>query len=165
MSERDLLPWLLDCHARMREMAALAVRLGDEPRPPDEEIADMAFRVGRYFGRALPQHERDEEDSIMPRLADRAAPALARMKAQHADHERLVGAVMDACEALASAPDAWSDLREALTRDAKALQAALTLHLDEEERDVFPHLATLDEATQGEIAREMEARRERRRGR
>jgi hemerythrin-like domain-containing protein len=162
MSERELVPWLLDCHARMREMAALAVRLAEAPQLPEDELAESAARVRRYFGRALPQHERDEEDSIMPRLADRAAAALARMKAQHAEHEPYVGAVMDACEALASAPESWPDVKDSLARDAKALQAALSKHLDEEERDVFPHLASLDEKTRADIAREMESRRDRR---
>jgi hemerythrin-like domain-containing protein len=161
--DRSLLGRLLDCHARILEMLALARRVSEEPRPPDGEIAEAADRVRRYFKRALAQHVRDEEESILPRLASAgvAKEALERMRQEHQAHDPLVASLVAACEELRDAPARWEDLRSRVRAGADGLEAVMRVHLEEEERDVFPLLATaLDEAAREQIVVEMQARRD-----
>jgi hemerythrin-like domain-containing protein len=160
--DRSLVGRLVDCHARIREMTALAVGLARDPRPSNDEIVEIASRVGRYFSRALPNHVRDEEESILPRLAH-ATPEVARalelMRSEHREHEAHLERLLQACEALAADPASWSDLRGDVAEDAARLSTAFALHLEAEERDIFPRIAELDTAAQDAILREMEARR------
>lgn len=161
--DRSLLGRLLDCHERIREMTSLALRLGSDPRASEGEIAEAASRVHRYFSRSLPNHVRDEEESIAPRLA-RSIPAAARaldlMRDEHRDHEAHLERLLGSCETLASEPSKWSELRGELRHHAERLQSAFTAHLEAEERDVFPKIAELGPEAEAEILREMEARRE-----
>ena len=104
---RDVVTRLVDCHARIREMNALAARLAFEEGASDAERSETATRVSRYFTRALPLHVRDEEDSIAPRLAALSADvaaALDRMRADHEAHEAEVSALVAACDAIAKSP-------------------------------------------------------------
>jgi|SRR5579859_3830687 len=82
-----LIARLLECHSRIREMLTMAsgiVAVGSA-----DEARAVAERLGRYFTRGLPLHTRDEEESILPRLA--AGPdlsiALDRMQREHVQHE------------------------------------------------------------------------------
>jgi iron-sulfur cluster repair protein YtfE (RIC family) len=157
---RDVVARLVDCHARIREMIRLAGRLASEAGASDEERAETAARVSRYFRRALPFHVRDEEDSIAPRIASVAGAALDRMRAEHTEHEADVAALVGACDALGEDPGRWAELAPEVLARATSLERAFAIHLEEEERDVFPHIAALDEATRAAIVTEMEARRD-----
>lgn len=151
---------LLSCHERIREMTALASQLASEPRAPNDEIADTADRVRRYFVRSLPNHERDEEESILPRLEKRSpelAAHLARMRAEHAEHRPHVKALVSCCEVLEMAPQEWENVRGELREHAAKLKELFAVHLEEEERDIFPHLKFDDEDA---VLAEMSARRE-----
>jgi iron-sulfur cluster repair protein YtfE (RIC family) len=159
--DRSVRGRLLDCHARIREMLELASRLASPPRAPDDEIAATAARVARYFTRGLPMHVRDEEDSLLPRLAPfDDSGALERMRAEHRDHDPLVDALVALAGSLADAPATWDVLCEELLGITSALAREMLPHLDAEERAVLPLLAKLDEAAEAAIAEEMEARRE-----
>ncbi len=161
---RDLVARLVDCHARIREMIGLAQRLAAEPRAADDEMADSAGRVRRYFRRALPFHVRDEEDSIAPRLAEKS-PALGasldRMRREHLDHEPDTMALAALCDSLAESPSRWPELAPAIREHADVLAKEFATHLEEEERDIFPAIAALlDDATRDQILTEMDARRD-----
>ncbi len=160
----SLLGRLLDCHARIREMLALAGRLAEEPRPGDDEIVEAAERVRRYFQRSLRLHVEDEEESILPRLLERApdaAAALERMHAEHEEHETLVASLVECCDRLREDPARWQEIHEALGRHAAELGAEMEVHLAEEEKDVFPRIASaLDETTCAQIVEEMQRRRD-----
>jgi iron-sulfur cluster repair protein YtfE (RIC family) len=165
--DRSLLGRLLDCHERIREMIALAVRLGSDPRPAEQDVVDAADRVVRYFQRALPNHVLDEEESILPRLAALdadVATALGRMRDEHREHEPHLEALLAACMELGDAPGRWGELRGEVRHHAERLRDAFAAHLEQEERDVFPKLAGLGPAVERDIVREMEARREARGG-
>jgi len=158
--DRSLLGRLLDCHARIREMLALASTLAHTPPETEDGIREVAERISRYFTRALPMHMRDEEESILPRLLDPdARAALSRMHDEHQEHERLLRSLIEPCEVLASSPGRWGELRDAIGDAAGALEPSMTEHLAEEERDVFPRLEALEETTRQSILDEMDARR------
>src|SRR5262249_30213856 len=128
---RDVVARLLDCHARIREMTELAARLASEAGASEEERAETASRVSRYFRRALRLHVRDEEDSIAPRLAGEVSAALDRMRTEHAEHDSEVAALVAACDAIGEDPGRWTELApEVLTR-ATVLARAFAIHLEE----------------------------------
>lgn len=160
----SLVELLLACHARIRRFSALAVTLA-EPATADRapaEIADGADAVRRYFEVALPLHAADEEVALAPRLVAHApglAPALARMRAEHALHQPLLATVIELCGALAQAPGEQPALAPRLAPAAAALRAALLAHVDEEERTIIPVVATMPAADQAAIVAELRARR------
>lgn len=157
---QGLLARLLECHTRIREMLAMGeaiAQLGSE-----EETMAAAERLGRYFTRGLPFHTRDEEESILPRLAAGApelAGALDRMHREHVEQEPLVREVVGACRDLVDAPAHWEELRADVAVAARALAPVMTAHLLEEERDVFPGIERLGADEQARILEEMDARR------
>ncbi len=131
-AEGDLVDLLLDCHQRIRTFTDLAARLAAAERPAAGEVRDAAARVHRYFSEALPLHARDEEESILPRLAGRDAEvdaALARMRAEHAEHGAPVGAVLGLCAALRDDPSRHAELAPALGVAAAELRRHFDHHL------------------------------------
>src|SRR5262249_17769314 len=97
---------LRSCHDKLRRFLASAARLaGDEPAS-EGDVRAAASAVARYFSEALPLHERDEDDTIAPRLAGDAAlaGALADMTAQHGAMRPHVAALLDSCRRLRDAP-------------------------------------------------------------
>lgn len=131
---------LLECHGRIREFLALAVRAGAHQDTPASDVAVACQRVERYFEEALPLHVRDEEESLLPRLRGRSPAidaALARMHGEHAAHGPLVDTLVARSQALRSAPGE-AEARSALVLAARALEAAFEPHLREEEAVVFP---------------------------
>jgi hypothetical protein len=140
----DIVDLLLDCHARIHSFSELAVRLGEAPAPPPAEVADAAARVARYFDEALPLHARDEEESVLPRLAGRDAAvdvALVAMHRDHLGHGAVLDPVLDLCRELAAAPERHAALAPALARAGRALCAHFDAHLGAEERTIFPAIA------------------------
>ena len=150
---------LLDCHARIRSFAELAVRLAQE-EAADAELADAAARVHRYFTQALPLHVADEERSLAPRLrklAPHTAAALETMEREHRAHDQLLARLIPAWDALRSDPR----LRRDTLADAVRLRALLEEHLAAEERLVIPALAQLPAEEARAIVAELRARRTR----
>jgi hemerythrin-like domain-containing protein len=159
--DRTLLDRLLDCHDRIREMLSRARELGQRPSDDEDETRAAAERIQRYFTRALSMHTKDEEESISPRLMKPAARgALERMEHEHREHEKLVAALVAACKRVADAPSRRSALAPELLLAVDALEPPMLAHLEEEERDVFPLLASLDAEAHQHIFNEMEGRRE-----
>jgi iron-sulfur cluster repair protein YtfE (RIC family) len=143
---QDVVDLLLECHTRIRSFCDLAVRLGEAPSPAPEEVTDAATRVRRYLVEALPLHARDEEESILPRLAGRAPEidrALVVMHAEHGAHGPLVDAVVALCGELADTPERHPALAPELARAARALREDFEEHLAAEERTIFPAIRSL----------------------
>lgn len=163
-TDDSLMELLLACHERIRRFTAIAVALTDDgaaTRAP-AEIADGADAVRRYLALALPLHVADENESLLPRMVAHApatTAALERMRDEHAQHERLIRDVADRCAAIAAAPAELATLGPALRAPALELQAALALHLEEEERDIFPAIPSLPGEVQSTIVAELRARR------
>ena len=159
----DVVDLLVECHARIRTFLALARRIAEARGVADAEIAGAAARVRRYFAEALPLHARDEEESVLPRLAghDPALDdALARMRAEHAEHGEPLARLLEACGTLAGEPGALERVRLALLAAAADLAAHFAVHLEAEERIVFPAIrAHLGPEARAQIADELRARR------
>lgn len=156
---------LAACHERVQRTLDLLDRLLDyvADKGHDAQTRSAAADVLRYFDLAAPQHHRDEEMHVFPRLLARGDAALRaavqQLQAEHREMETL-----------------WAQIRQPLLRwreldvseppDA-ALQAAVarfrTLyagHIPHEEGLVFPAArATMDAATQAAMGAEMQARR------
>lgn len=156
-----LVDLLLACHARIRSFSAMAERLGDAALD-DARVAEACDAVARYFRDALPLHARDEEESLLPRLAGRDAAldaALGRMRDEHADHAAALRDLLVRCEALRASP---GDLarRIELALAARDLREAFEPHLAREEREVFPAAeALLTDDERREAMAEIRARR------
>lgn len=153
-----LVPRLLECHVRIREMLAMGEAI--EQLGSEEETMAAAERLGRYFTRGLPFHTRDEDESILPRLvAPELAGPLDRMHREHLEHEPLVREVVASCRDLVDAPAHWQELRTAVARATRALSPMMATHLREEERDLFPAIERLGDDVQARILEEMDERR------
>lgn len=153
---------LLDCHARIRSFSDLAVRLGETRGAGPAEIAEAAASVRRYFSEALPLHARDEEESVLPRLAGRdpvVDAALVAMHRDHVGHAELVDPVLDMCAALVAAPGRHLELAPALAEAARRMRAHFETHLASEEATIFPALARVADEEQRRMTDELRARR------
>ena len=165
----DPVAQLQRCHDRMRELATLAGRLGSAEPGSDDEIADAAAEVARFFTVASPRHTADEDESVAPALKEAGAPpdvlaALATMTGEHGPIDQLVAEAAPLWTALASDPGRRGELRPALARLATRLDELLAAHLPPEEAIIFPAVARLPEALRARVSAEMQARRDRDRG-
>lgn len=159
---------LADCHRRierfLQTLLDLAELRGAALLPAQREALTRSLD---YFERAAPNHTRDEEDSLFPRLRAIDDPALRDALAQldnlEADHQQ-ADALWETTERLGRRwlrfgtldDQAASQLVDALDR----LAALYTHHIGVEERVVFAAAATvLGEAPVREIGREMAERR------
>ncbi len=135
---------LLDCHARIRSFSDLAVRIAETRGASPAEIADAAASVRRYFLEALPLHARDEEDSVLPRLAGRdpvVDAALVAMHRDHVGHAEVLEPVLAMCADLVAAPDRHPEVAPALAEAGRRMRAHFEAHLASEEATIFPALA------------------------
>lgn len=130
---------MIGLHRVFREALAAAPRLVGGVAPGDAERAEL---VGSYYDnvlRLLDGHHAGEDELVTPRLLERCpdeAETIARIFAQHDDVHGAIGrahACVATWRALPTAANT-TDLVAALA----ALDAALTPHLDEEERTVLP---------------------------
>ncbi|HVY60409.1 MAG TPA: hemerythrin domain-containing protein [Planctomycetota bacterium] len=139
----DAVDMLLACHERIRSFTALAAKLARSPGAPAAEVADAAARVHRYFTVALPLHEADEDRSLRPRLeAARLAPAVIdaafAMTEQHRVIDEEVATLVALCERLVREPSAIASVAPDLGRSAGRLEMLFEMHLELEERTIFP---------------------------
>jgi hypothetical protein len=162
---REPIEMLAACHEKIRHFTDMAVTLAKLPRVPEDQIAEAAAALGRYFGLALPLHERDEEDSVAPRLLDSSAraeteDALARMTAEHHAIDGILAKLnplwLRLSESAADSEPLGAELRE----HSQALAAITPGHLELEESILFPAITrTLSTSTRAAILAEIKARR------
>lgn len=153
---------LEDCHARIRSFLALCRALARAEGAEPALVREEASRAASYFGRALPLHVRDEEETLRPRLAGRAPEidaALAEMSGQHSSHEALLSELEVLLEALRVAPERLRELAGPLEDVSAKLERELGAHLALEERVIFPALAALDGRAQLACVAELRDRR------
>jgi iron-sulfur cluster repair protein YtfE (RIC family) len=158
-----LVGMLGECHGRIRDMSALSRLLAHQPQTAPAEARDAARRIEAYFGRALPLHVRDEEESILPRLRGREAAldaALGQMAAQHTSHEAPLRSLVELCRALRDGERDLPSLAAELVPLTAELERELLAHLELEESVIFPAIDRLLGPTEQEaIIRELRARR------
>jgi hemerythrin-like domain-containing protein len=159
----DVVEALIDCHTRLRKITTLAGELATRFNTSTEEVADVVAKVHCYFTVALPLHEEDEERSLFPRLVAHApelAAVIAGLRTDHDAHARHVGALLELCLVLKTAPERWLELRDALGTEARAVAEAFGVHLDAEECHLFPRVKPALQAEELSCIREeMRARR------
>lgn len=155
---------------RLDELTAALATLGEarEDAATIEAAIAVVDDVLGFFARAVRRHEQDEESSLFPRLRGltELGPTLAKLADEHREHEDLQRGLDGALAAFTSLAAAEREEARAQLEDiARALVAAYRAHVALEEGTVFPAArAALDSDALDAIAREMEARREGRRG-
>lgn len=158
----DVVDALLACHERIRRFLAVAARVGQAGGDPAAQVIEACGQIARYFREAMPLHVADEEESIRPRLAGRAAEvdrALADMHEQHSAHEAALVELTRAADRVAADPEDAA-ARARMATAAAALDAALAPHLDLEEALILPAIRRLLTARElADIAGEIRARR------
>ncbi len=159
----DAVDLLLECHERIRSFLALARRTAEASRADQDGIPEVAASVHRYFRQALPLHAKDEEESILPRLRGkdpRVDAELDVMVREHAEHERPLGALVEACEVLAHGPARHAELVPTIAMATEELERHFAVHLRREEEVIFPAVRRLlDRSSDSEIVKEIRARR------
>lgn len=156
---------LVACHGRIRHFSEVAVRLARGGHAPTDRIAEAARSLEQYFSIALPLHERDEEDSLAPRLLESRAKseveeALARMTEEHRVIDELVDRAMPLWRRVAAAPADVARVAGELEELAHALTDSFGPHLALEEHVIFPALEmALSPGARAAILQEIRARR------
>lgn len=153
------------CHERIRGFLAMADRLGSDEPATHDDVRGTAAAVARYFREALPQHERDEDESITPRMRGQHAlldQALDDMHAQHVTMHPLIESLRAICERIAAADEphvARAIERSELAAVLVELRPRMASHLAAEESFVFPAIDLLPFAERAALTGEMRARR------
>ena len=159
----DVIAILLESHGRIRAFTEVAAGLARASAPPRGEVVETATRVGRWFAEALALHIRDEEESILPRLAGRdrqVDAALVAMHHEHTEQKPAVSRIVALCAALADEPARHAELAPALAAAAGALRDHFERHLASEEAYVLPAIARhVDDGRCEAIVREVRERR------
>jgi iron-sulfur cluster repair protein YtfE (RIC family) len=154
------------CHTRIRHFMQLSRTLARAVEEPRTEIADAAASICRYFSKALPLHEADENESLCPRLRD-ALPqgglvweAAETMMEQHRAINELVVELLSLCTTLRHQPEHLPSLAHRLCTVTSALWLIFAAHLMLEETVIFPAIPQLlTPAQMEEVLAEMQARR------
>ncbi|MBL8937017.1 MAG: hemerythrin domain-containing protein [Archangium sp.] len=156
----DLVGLLLECHERIRRFSRLTVEVATRVDLSRRDLEDACERCERYFVEALPKHVADEELSLLPRLKGLGVDAaLATMHAQHEAHAPLLAEALDGLRQLRMTPSAQT--RERLATVARSLVADFDVHLEAEERVLFPLIPTALSAEQQRLAvAELRSRRQ-----
>jgi hemerythrin-like domain-containing protein len=154
---------LAACHERIRRFLEIAARLATDEAADDDDVATAAAAVRRYFAEALPLHERDEDDTVAPRLAGRDPAldrAVAAMTAEHGELRPWTARLIELATELAGAPGRRATLRPDLAAVLAELAPRFAAHLAAEEAAVLPAVAALPAADRAAVRAEMRARRD-----
>lgn len=151
MQDRPVDPFamLRKSHQRLEERLADLAMAADEG---GDAARQAAIGLLGFIERSVSRHERDEEDSLFPRLA--GAPELValaeRLRSEHREHE-----------AIHADLGRWVETGEgSLGRIATRLLEAYRGHAELEETQLFPAAeGLLDEAAKAAMQAEMDGRR------
>jgi len=162
---------LSDCHRRIEHFLAVLVTITDQVRGGALTHAERGQLEGAlaYFATAAPRHTADEEESLFPRLEaskrrDRElADAIELVWSLERDHVEANGhhAIVD------TIVRRWLDAGTLSGTDVKELEIRLSrlaalyrMHIEAEDRELFPAAARILSAGEiEEIGAEMAARR------
>jgi hypothetical protein len=133
---------MLEIHRAFRAGFGEAPRLVGGVAPGDVTHAETVATQLHMLSAGLHSHHEGEDQRLWGPLADRApscAPHVERMKAQHAEllvHLSAMDAALPAWRAAATAP-------EAVLTALDGVNAALEVHLPDEERNIVPVMETV----------------------
>lgn len=162
----DPLGMLCDCHRRIERFLRVLCEVAEraQGRSLSDEEQDAVRGALHYFREGGTRHNRDEEESLFPRLRQGGAAdelrAIETLEHEHAD----AGALHTTIERLYSQWIAEGKLRgepgRALLDATRQLEPLYATHIATEEAVVFPHAAqVLDAAAIAEMGAEFRARR------
>jgi hemerythrin-like domain-containing protein len=162
----DPIGMLKDCHRRIEHFASVLRQVAERAQGRALTAEEWLAAEGalHYFRESGPRHNRDEEESMFPRLramdTETAGAEMARLVAEHHEADGLhmqtlrLYAQWEAARSLR--PDEASRLLEITGR----LQRLYAEHIRLEEESVFPRAATVfDRSTLDAIGMEFKARR------
>jgi 3-hydroxyisobutyrate dehydrogenase len=133
------------CHMRTNEMLA-GVESGDTT------LTDLVM----FFDRNVARHEKDEEESVMPRLPAAQKELRDQIAAEHRQHEALINQL----GALGERAGRGEDVSKDLARVTQELKYVYHAHMALEDAVLFPAAARgIDPETWKAIAGEVDARR------
>ena len=159
---KDLRGLLEECHVRVRHNASVFGKLAFEQIISADDVRSASEAVARYFEIGLPRHAADDDLSIMPRLAKlrpEVEQAQKTLCLEHRSHHVVLTQVIRLCTTLQASPLSRGPLRLELEEAAEMLRDTLEPHMLLEEREVFPHLASIPENEVQQIMQEMRMRR------
>lgn len=139
-TSKDAVDEMLDCHERIRRFTRMATLL---PAAAASELVEATQATHRYFSVALPLHSTDEDRSFAPRLiatapAGDVLAALDEMVAEHVEIEATLAALVPRWAELVADPGRQAALAVELADGAARLAAQFDVHLEKEERVLFP---------------------------
>ena len=151
------------CHQRVHRMLTLLGRLRAHMRDHGADVqAQQAARdVMRYFDLAAPQHHRDEELHVFPRLLAQGDPEVTKV-VQRLQQDHLAMELRWAAARLVLSRIASGDLQQLASADDAALDEFAGLyggHLAAEEQIAYPKAKALMDAGDLEQAGQEMARR------
>lgn len=159
---------LTTCHERVQRMLRLLARLREHlaSHGHDEQAAQAARDVMRYFDLAAPLHHQDEELHVFPVLlaqGDAAVQSVVRrLQQDHRVMEQAWPRARALLQTVASKEPgvAWSPWDAAALRTLDGFSGRYDEHIRLEEDVVYPAaLALLDTPSLSAIGEEMQARR------
>lgn len=158
------LEMLQGCHVRIRHFMQLSRTLANSPSVAQDEIAEAAKAIYRYFSHALPLHEADENQTLYPRfnnglLATPLREAAKAMVEQHLAIDELVAELLELSNAIRLQPEILPTLARRLQHVTQALDRIFEAHLNMEETVIFPALEQFPAAELETMAQEMQQRR------
>ena len=165
----DPLGMLSDCHRRIERFLDVLIEITEHAQGAElnQEQRGALKTALRYFREAAPNHTRDEEDSLFPRMRTSGSPrvraVLARLDSLHEDHA--AAAVWHAgVESLGEKWLAEGQLSEEAVRQMTELLDELRMlyqkHISLEDTEIFPLASeTLESSEIKALGREMASRR------
>lgn len=165
----DPLALLQDCHRRIERFLDLLIKVNQQSAgAPLQAEQQRALRTALdYFAHAAPNHTRDEEESLFPRLRAIEDPEVERMLQKVAELEQDHDIADEAHEQIDQIGRRWlekgsidSDTSAQLERLLHDLRAVYQRHIAVEDNDLFPLAGRLLKPDAIEqIGREMAHRR------
>lgn len=154
---------LAACHERVKRSLALLLKLvaHAEQHGHDEQAAQAARDVLRYFGLAAPLHHEDEEKHLLPLLyASERAELVEAAEQMAADHQAFRALWAELATGLQALADGQLPDLPRLRRGAEGFAALHDSHLALEDKLVFPATALLaGPAARQAMSEDMAARR------
>jgi pyridoxamine 5'-phosphate oxidase len=160
---------LRDCHRRIRHFVAILRQVAHHAKgyQPNEDQQAAVLAALRYFRTSGPLHTQDEEQSLFPRLLQRASTeviaTINQLELEHREAEELHRRIEELYQNWMSEFGLNSIEEEELISATDALEAFYLRHTEIEENVAFSAAETLlNGSEQGTIGEEFAARRSQR---
>ena len=153
----DPIGLLRACHEKMLAHCELLTALADKDTL-DAAARESARNINRYFSQSAPQHHRDEEDDLFPRINRQSLKIAELIHTLKKEHETLDVLWNSLAPELKQPPE--DGFSSAFKQAAKEFSSLCTQHTARENRELLPLASnSLSRQTLLEIGEKMAARR------